>query len=170
MPTNDNKFLQIILAESKKAQISSDLVRAIIKVESNFNPKAIRYEDHFRYLHMPERYAQMQDISLETEKQLQKFSYGLSQLMGGTARWLGFNGFLPELCDPLTNVQWMMVYLNKCCNKLVYTNDKIAAYNAGSVMKDPVSGKYLPKKTQDYVDKVVVELDKIQNAGNNYKN
>lgn len=154
-------IIQIILSECKAQQINSDLMRAIITVESNFNPNAIRFERSFTYYWKDEEFSKIQQITLDTEKQCQKFSVGLGQLMFGTARWLGFSGTFLDLFDAPTNIHWVAQYFKKVCSKYVYTNDKIAAYNAGSVRKDPQTNKYF---NQDYVDRVVSELDKIQNS------
>jgi hypothetical protein len=93
-------------------------------------------------------------ITLATERCLQRFSYGLGQIMGATCRSLGFTGFLPDLLDPSLNMDYVLKFFEKTCGQYVYTADKIAAYNAGSV-KRLANGAYF---NQDYVDKVMAVL------------
>ncbi len=161
MVNGAEKYTQLILNECRGEQINSDLIRAIVTVESAFNPNAMRYEKNFVDYWKLEQFAKLQNISIDTEKQLQKFSFGLGQVMGGTARWLGYSGFLTDLCDPSIGLQWMIKYFQKKCSKYVYTNDKIASYNAGSVRKDPNTNQYF---NQDYVDHVLSALDNIQSS------
>jgi len=44
--------------------------------------------------------------SILTELLGQQTSWGLMQIMGATARERGFRGWLTELCDPATNLEW----------------------------------------------------------------
>jgi len=83
------------------------LVAAIIKVESNFNPKAID--------------------SAHT-------SYGLMQLLPSTARWLGYSGPLEGLFNIDTNINYGTKYLGWLAKRPNIAGDprKIAmGYNAG---------------------------------------
>lgn len=84
----------------------------------------------------------------------QKTSWGLMQIMGGTARDLGFAGPLTDLMDPELGIFWGCRYFQAHCSQYVQLLDQIAAYNAGQVrrMQD---GTYL---NQGYVDKMIDAL------------
>ena len=69
-----------------------------------------------------------------TEAYMRAMSWGLGQVMGQTARELGFTGqFLSELCDPLVGLEF-------CCRKLKsaldahvgQVEDALLRYNGGS--------------------------------------
>ena len=146
------------LLERKAAEygIPPDLLRAVVHVESGGNPWAMRYEDHWRWFTDLDKYSGSYQ-SLDTEKQAQKTSWGLMQIMGGTARGMGFDGrFLSELLDPETNLTWGCMYLRNQYLRYGCWEDAVAAYNAGSVRKRE-NGTYY---NQGYVDKV---FDYIKN-------
>ncbi len=134
--------------------VDPKLVDAIIQVESGYNPWAVRYEPKFTIRNIPDKYARMNGITVETERVLNKMSFGLGQIMGSTARWLGFQGPLTALCDPELNVTWMCKYLIKLKTENHVLENVIASYNAGSVRRD-AEGKLV---NQDYVDKVIAKL------------
>jgi len=122
----------IALAKQKAAEHGLDpaLLCSLAHHESgNWQPWAIRYEPAFfdRYL------APLKGIS-DTEKRARAFSYGLTQIMGQTARELGFAGdYLAELCDPTTNLEFGCRKLARCMDRV--NNDKRAAllaYNGGA--------------------------------------
>jgi len=126
------------------------LVAAIITVESQWNPYAVRYESGYRWLHQPERYARQQGIALEVEELFQRMSWGLMQLMGGSAREMGFNLPLPALCDGMIGIEYGIRYLVALKRNYKTRDDLISAYNSGTAKKKP-NGLYT---NQVYVDKV----------------
>lgn len=144
--------LNIIKAKASERDIDPWLLAAICWKESRGFVYAARYEPHYRWTYNTEKFARMQGISVETEKNLQKQSYGLAQVMGGTARWMGFTGPLPALYRPENNLYWAAKYLRHLADKQNKFNQKdlIAAYNAGSVRKD-ARGNYV---NYEYVDAV----------------
>jgi len=95
----------------------------------------------------------------QTELLFQQTSWGLMQIMGAVARERGFRGWLTELCDPATNLEWGCRHL---CWMIDHNNayglpdyritpeDLAAAWNWGSRMV--VDGKYA---NEDYVKRVV---------------
>lgn len=129
------------------------LVFAIVQVESAGHPSAIRYEPAFfdRYV-AGKGHPVYSPCSRATEEQLRAFSFGLMQVMGQTARELGFTGiFLTELLDPATGLDWGCRYLKKQVDR--YRGDlesAVAAYNAGSARRTD-QGQWV---NQGYVDKV----------------
>lgn len=146
----------IVKEECKRIGVeNTPLIMSIIHVESNGVAKSARYEKQYTYYWKDKEFARIQNISLETERAFQKTSWGPMQIMGGTARWLGYTSWLPDLCDLRIGVIWGLQYFKKVCDKQLYINDKIAIYNAGSIRKT-AEGKYV---NQAYVDKVLAQLD-----------
>ena len=134
--------------------------QAICTVESSLNPLAMRYEPAWNYLYFPREHASRLGITSETETQLQKFSYGLCQIMGSVAREHGFTGNLAQLVsEPTLTLKYGAIHLAKFFWKYGQSeSDVAAAYNAGSVKKTP-GGMYF---NQQYVDKVDRELRKLR--------
>ncbi len=151
METIESPEIKAILSDLGK-DAAFDLVKEIIRVESSGNPYAVRYEDHFKYVVSPHVFARLNGISADTEMQCQKMSLGLMQLMGGTARSLGYKGQIMKLLDPKTNLEWGVKYLIQLGNKYGWgTADQVAAYNAGSARRD-LEGKLV---NNPYVVKVL---------------
>lgn len=142
----------LLESKAKVLGVESDiaLLKSFITIESNWDPSVVRYEPTFKYLLSPITYAQRNMISLETEKQLQHFSYGLFQVMGCVIRELGFNDNLTKTLDPEKNIELGITYFMKRCKKYPDLKDQIAAYNAGSPRRSK-SGEYT---NQGYVNKV----------------
>jgi hypothetical protein len=101
------------------------------------------------------------DCTLNTEILMQKTSWGLMQIMGATARSVGFDGWLPELTDAKTNVRTGTAYLALMMGRHYKRHGLpgvIAAYNAGSPRTRP-DGKFV---NQSYVDKVLKAMEKYK--------
>lgn len=133
---------------------------AIIETESNWNRYATRYEPLFNYETTPEKFAKLNRITVQTEKQMQKMSWGLGQVMGATARAIGYSGPLPALCETLENMYWTCKYLKQKLDKYDSLDEVISAYNAGSAKRYPkfnASDKDV-FMNQKYVDKVTAAL------------
>lgn len=131
-----------------------ELVGAIVAVESRWNPYAIRYEPAYQWLYQPERYAKMHNTSREAESHFQRYSWGLMQILGATAREIGFNLPMPALCEPMIGLEYGIRYLMVLKRNYLKRDDLIAAYNAGTAKKN-AAGRY---QNQNYVDKVNREL------------
>lgn len=144
----------MIIAKSKENNIDPKLVWAIAKQESNFNPKAMRYERNWQYQNMVSVSSQKLGISYDTEFQLQSFSYGLLQQMGSTAREFGFTGMLTDLLDAETGLHWSTLKLAKLCGEFKETSNIVSAWNLGYPKKN-MSGQYF---NQNYVDQVLKNL------------
>ncbi len=148
--------------------ISLELVAAIIKVESGGDPGAVRYEKNYKWLHRPEDFAGP-NCNLATEKELQKYSYGLMQVMGAVARENGIAAgaaacptkALPSfLFDPKPNLLIGLKHLDTLRRRWdIQDQDAlISAYNQGSPRRSLITGKF---KNQKYVDKVLKEMRKF---------
>ncbi|OCL26320.1 hypothetical protein U472_09940 [Orenia metallireducens] len=141
----------IIEKKAKKHGIPTKLIAAIIKIESNGNTYATRYEPNYRWLYKVEEFANHSMASFDTEENGQKTSWGLMQVMGAVARERGFKGdFFTELCDPLLGIEYGCKHLKHYYNRYGNWEDAVASYNAGSPRKDD-NGAYV---NQAYVDKV----------------
>ncbi len=122
---------EIIETFSNKYKIDGDFIKAIIKQESNFNPKA-------------------------TSK---KGAMGLMQLMPKTAKSLG----VVDAYNPMENIEGGVKYLKGLLDK--YDNNKqlaLAAYNAGSGAVKKYGGIPPYKETQNYVNTIMSNYNKIK--------
>lgn len=140
--------------------IAPGLVAAIVEVESSGQCYALRAEERYPWLFDiakgPIRSA-APDVALTpikgetsaTERWGQRISWGPMQIMGATARELGFRGWFAELCGP-RGIEYGCRYLARLYDRYGNWHDAIAAYNAGSARKLP-DGTY---PNQRYVDKV----------------
>ncbi|MHC5652684.1 lytic transglycosylase domain-containing protein [Stappia sp.] len=114
------KYDDIIRTEARKHGIPVELAHAIVKVESNYNPRARG------------RHGEI----------------GLMQIKPQTARGVGFSGSAKALYDPKTNITYGMKYLagarKRAGGDLCGT---ILRYNAGHFAKrmNPVSKRYCAK-------------------------
>jgi len=139
---------ELIMQASSQYGVPAAILYGIMMAESSGNKWALRYEPNFRWLYNPEEYAIRQ--TEETERIMQKTSFGLFQIMGATARELGYDEhFLSGLLDPETNIKYACLYLKRQYRRYENWEDAIAAYNAGSARK--TNGRYV---NQQYVDRV----------------
>lgn len=141
--------------------IPPELLLAIIVQESSGKVGAIRYEPKYLWLHQPKSFALKLGISLQTEETAQRFSYGLTQIMLATARWLGFEGYPYELYEPTGNLTWCARFLSQLQSRHASLNDIIASYNAGSPRRDS-NGRYV---NQEYVDSVTKYMNYFKGSG-----
>lgn len=140
---------EIIKRISKRYGIPAGLIRAIIEVESSGNTFAMRYEKNYPYLVKPfDKY----HWHKATEKEGQKTSWGLMQIMGAVARERGFEGrYLSELTKPELGIKYGCKHLKWNYNRYKDWSDAISAFNQGSNRKYR-DGSY---QNQGYVDKVL---------------
>lgn len=148
---------ELIIKYSSSFQISADLVRAIVRVESAYNPWATRFESNWQFFYKIKEFAKKARVTEDTEKVQQSMSWGLGQLMGSVARELGFDLELPQLCIPNYGIYY-------CCKKLQLIEKRyqepdqvISAYNAGSALKK-ADGTFI---NAEYVRKVHEALARL---------
>jgi len=116
----DVKFASLIHQAAKKHGVPEHIAKAVVQVESNFNPRA-------------------RGAAGEV---------GLMQIKPATARGLGYRGSVKALYDPETNIEWGMRYLagahQRAGGDLCGT---ILRYNAGHYAKrmNPISRRYCQK-------------------------
>jgi hypothetical protein len=152
-------ILGMIFMMARQAQIPPELVLALIEVESEGNPYAVRMHPTYAYT-MPQA-KRPSACTMETELYLQRSSLGLMQVMGATARSVGFDGWLPELFDPVLNARTGIAHLSNLMSK--HRNKHgiagvVAAYNGGAPRKRP-DGKFV---NQAYVDKVMKAMERYE--------
>lgn len=128
--------------------LDSAIVYGVCKQESMLEPTCCRFEKGYKYIVDPRR-VKPKLSSDDTETMLQKFSWGIMQIMGGVLRERGYVGWLYAID--------LEGQLNYGCNHLASKIRKygklagIAAYNSGS----PVTTREGRFKNQHYVDKVL---------------
>lgn len=108
------------------------LVCAVIEQESSWNPWAMRYEPFFFAKYVAHLYTNNKITA--SEAYARGFSWGLMQVMGQTARELGFDGtFLSALCDPEQGLAVGCKLLRKKLDALANdTHRALQAWNGGS--------------------------------------
>jgi soluble lytic murein transglycosylase-like protein len=125
--------------------IPRQLLAALMQVESGGDPWATRFEPGYRWLWdvredrpykgAPESIPAPRFVSGETELMQQRTSWGLLQVMGATARELGYRGrFLAHLCDPEFGMEYGCRYIQTLHSRFGTQGWEAvtAAYNAGS--------------------------------------
>lgn len=144
------KFKKEIIEAASKHDIPPEILASVVKIESNFDKEARRYEEFKDDKRIEEREAFKEASNYidmpnkDDGKWEDDASYGLCQLMGTTAFWLGWRpedsnqGFF-ELYDPQTNLDLGAEYLAHLYSKypeISHSNKErwnfsIAAFNAG---------------------------------------
>lgn len=119
-PTMKTAYTPIIVNYAREYGVPVELAHAVIKVESNFNPKARGRAGEI----------------------------GLMQIKPATARMLGYSGSTRGLYDPETNIRFGMKYL-AMAHELSggVTCGTILRYNAGhgATRMNPTSKRYCGK-------------------------
>lgn len=119
-PVKKQEFSRLIRKAAAKHGVPINIAKAVVEVESNFNPRA----------------------------RGRAGEVGLMQIKPATARGIGYRGSTKALYDPATNIEWGMKYLagahERANGDLCGT---ILRYNAGHYAKrmNPVSRKYCNK-------------------------
>lgn len=144
------------------------VLAALVKQESGGMAAAIRYEPAFSYLwdvdkgapyrgpSDPAKFPSIRPCSGPTEWMAQKTSWGCAQVMGATARELGFTGtFLSELCDPAVSAEYGARYLAKFLRRFEL-EDALSAYNGGH----PTDSN-----RDTYVIPILRRIDELRNGG-----
>lgn len=150
-------IIQMVTAECSKANLDPYVILGIMKVESGFNQYAMHYDEGFSNFSTPEKFANA-ETDLNTEKALQRISYGLLQIEGATLRWLGFTGRFITALDQAVNISYGIKFFKLLTARFIYLNDQISAYNMGTPKKN-ASGNYI---NQGYVDKVLEAIEDIR--------
>lgn len=141
----DDKLKATVVERAKAHGLNPVLVMAVVEQESGWEPWAIHYESVFF-----ERYIQpLKNISA-TEAYARAFSFGLMQVMGQTARELGFSGrYLSALCDPFIGAHFG-------CLKLVQCYAKASGQDEGALLRYNGGGN------PDYANQVLARVAHYQ--------
>lgn len=131
------------------------LMLAWVAQESSWDPFAVRFEPAFFRRYVKPHLA---DPIIRREAVERATSFGLLQLMGQTAREIGFTRPLADLWEPELNLYW-------CCKYLLEDRRRrtdgtwagaLAAYNGG------LGGNTRPPyRRQPYIDKIVTRARRI---------
>lgn len=158
----DKDVDNLIIAVAQKFRIDANLIRAISWQESEGDFWRPRFEPQMSdtLLFEADTFAHNRRISLITEQTLQKMSWGPMQVMGATARWLGFALDLPQLCQPELGLFYGAKYLRWLLDRLPDEDNVVAAYNAGHGVKKTLGGMW-PNQKQ-YVDPVYSILRELR--------
>lgn len=142
---------------ARSYDIDPKFILSMIKVESNFNTFAIRYEPAFfkRYIE-PKTSSELsgyipKNVTISTERIARATSWGLMQVMGETARSIGRYklDFISELTRPDIGVDMGCTVLAYYIKRHGGDIEKaIQAYNAG--IPSPAGQKYLTKVLTEY--------------------
>lgn len=135
--SDSDLYDELIREKAEEFGLPPALLKAVIKVESDFDPYAFRHEPWVRHLRSPDS------------------SFGLTQILESTARELGFKGACRDLYHPATNIHYGAKYLKKQLDR--YEGDvasAVAAYNAGTAVRR--RGKF---RNQKYVDRVTEAME-----------
>lgn len=156
MTTEGLKSLAFEIARANG--VDPDMLAAIVQVESGWSPWVVRYEPAFAYFSLPDKWARIHCITELTERQMQRMSWGLTQVMGTVCREVGFREMLTQMCEPENALTVGCKVLKRKMARYTNELDIIASYNAGSAIK-VTDEKY---RNQEYVDKVSKELQHIR--------
>ena len=153
--------LDLIHLMADRHGLDRNFLCALVMKESGGNARAVRYEPHFKYFYFAREYAEKLGVTCETETQLQKFSYGLGQVMGAVARERGYKGELILLASDAG------LGLEFACLQLAWLKERVggnearlfASYNGGLGVSRLPSGMY---SNQRYVDQACAFLRELR--------
>lgn len=141
-----NDLGTIITEAANRYSLDVQLFASLIIQESSLDQWAFKYEDGFYNSHL--KYRPRDRLlgrvpsprpTLDDEKRFRSVSWGLTQILGETARELGFEGqYLPELLNPTINIEYGAKYLAQCFKK--HKGDRfksLLAYNGGGDLTYP---------------------------------
>lgn len=159
--------LQLINLKGAYYGVDPHLIMAIIQKESGGNTWATRYEpgsekwvtDDYQIICHGLR------ITPQTERQAQMHSWGLGQVMGFTARKIGFKGHLASLCDREIGINYTCLILNDIKKRYKDLEEIISSYNQGSPKREKPTkpnekGELLNQS--NYVDPVLAFIEQLR--------
>jgi soluble lytic murein transglycosylase-like protein len=127
-----NLLIDIARERALSHGLQPELVCALIEQESTWRPWAIRYEPAFF-----QRYIVTMNFPNISEGIARATSWGLCQVMGQTARELGFaETYLSQLCDPWVGIHYGCMKLRECYAKTgIDDAAALQRYNGGGNLK-----------------------------------
>ncbi len=161
MALSEKELDRIFCMMGRKYKIKRLILKAIGIVESNLEERAYRFEPKYW-----ERYMKGKPEWEGRDVAEVSASYGLMQIMYGTAVWLGFKGTGEELYNPVINIELGAKLLRKLLDKVKSESSALwsveialAKFNGGA-WKNP--DKFGKLRTQKYVDKVLDNWCKLK--------
>ena len=127
-------LLKLAVRIAKEHKLPPALVCAITEKESSWRPWAIRFEPGYRWLHLRnDDVPRFPGVTSATELCQQRTSWGLMQVIGSTARDLGFPGsYMSELCEPTVGLDYGCRFILSLRERFGESiPDIISSYNAG---------------------------------------
>lgn len=155
----------LVRQKAQDAGLDPDLIQAIATHESNLNPWAYRFEPYQyakqSYLVFPRAFASKVGITEQSEIALQCSSFGLMQIMGFSAREMGFQGMLTELFTPETGLEWACKKFKKITYQYPGEMDWVSAWNQGNPRRTQ-GGFYVNQAYCDAVGGILRDLRKLK--------
>jgi len=154
MALSEKELDRIFCMMGRKYKIKKLLLKALAITESNLNERAYRYEPKYW-----ERYMKGKPEWEGRDVAEVSASYGICQIMYGTAVWLGWKGSGEDLYNPVVNIELGAKLLRKLLDKVNKFESSalwsieiaLSRYNGGA-WKNP--DKFGKLRTQKYVDKI----------------
>ncbi len=147
---------------SEQFRLDLNLLKAISIRESNKHNFKVRFEPHIAEARLwyPRQWAEKLIISYDTECVLQKLSWGPMQILGSTARWMGYEDDLTKLVCPEFSLLYSAKYMRWLSDRTHGDESRlIASWNGGLGVKKTSGGMWA---NQRYVDGVYKELLKLR--------
>ncbi len=143
---NRDPLEQLARDTAASHSLPPELVAALCRVESGWEPLAARFEPGFRWLvaGAPRPAA----CSAGTEQQHQQTSWGLMQIMGAAARERGYAGWLTGLTDPGAGLEYGCRHLAWFAGRFLASHGwpgVIRAWNTGRAEETPAGIAYQRK-------------------------
>lgn len=157
----DDSLTALFKSISASQNVDYYWMRGIVKQESDENPYALRYEVNYNYLLNPTFYAKRLGLSLTTEINTQKMSWGLCQIMGALAREQGFSDEIGKLFIPEINLEHLAKRITKLMTFSKDESDVFAMYNGGEGAFHKLNGVY---RNQAYVNGVLNHIEEIKKS------
>jgi hypothetical protein len=123
---------------SESSSLDPLIVAAVILRESNANPWVTRFEIGYyhRYVdNRPLKFYVPKEITETTEGIERATSWGLMQIMGGTARQYGYKKLLTQLLDPAENIDLGCLILANALRSTGSYIEALLRYNGGGNLK-----------------------------------
>lgn len=149
------KIKEAVETFSQKYNIPKKFLYALILTESNFNEYAIRYEPHYRWIVLNKDIGTKLGMSYATFLEVQRFSYGLTQVMGSIFYEHNLYTYPAEFYDVYLNVEHCCIHLSNSINRKKLNPEKQARelydiYNSGCIDSNDQNEKNVDRFMKNY--------------------
>lgn len=151
------KIKEAVETYSQKYNIPENFLYALIKTESGFNEYALRYEKNYKWIVNDHKiFTRSKLTSIFTFFEVQKFSYGLCQIMGNVFYENGFTEPPARFYDIYINIDCCCRHLSGLVKRKKLNFDNQAreiydAYNSGVVNYDDGNEKNVDRFMSNYL-------------------